>query len=119
MKPVGHSQHRCCVCHNPIEDEGQILVCVIFNEPNHCKGCTPQPSQTRLHPEGDGPVPEMSLMEMNLTVRAFNVLLRGGISKLSELRTHTQESPLEAGVGSKTLNEIQDCMLDHSLSMLP
>lgn len=118
MKRLGRSQRHCCVCHNPIEDEDQILLCIIFKEPYYCKGCTPRPDQTRQHPEGNGPVPEMTLVAMNLTIRAFIVLLRAGITNLSELRANTQESLTAAGVAPKVLDEIQDWMLEHSLSLL-
>ena len=118
---MGRPQRICCVCHQPIDDD-QALLCVIFDEPNHHKDCTPRPDQTRRHPEGLGPVPEMSLSDMardGLSIRALNSLSRVGIRSLSQLRTHTELSLAAASVGPKTINDVQTWMINHALSMLP
>ncbi len=114
-------QRICCVCHQPISEDDALL-CVIFNEPNHHKDCTPQPGQTRLHPEGLGPVAEMSISDMardGLSLRALNSLLRAGIESLSQLRTHTELSLAAVGIGPKTISDVQTWMINHALSMLP
>lgn len=116
---VARRSRTCCVCHQPVEDQDQILLCIVFNEPHHHKECQPRPDQTRIHPEGNEPVPDMDLAKMRLPRLATKYLQFIGIGRLSQLRAQSVASLRAAGCSAKTINDVQDWLLDHALSLLP
>ena len=68
--------------------------------------------------EKDRAAAEASIASLDLKIRAYNCLRRAGIETVEQLTSHTEDSLSRLrNMGTKSLQEIKDCLSAHGLSL--